>query len=311
MLDYPLLKALLAVEREGSFEGAARALGITSSAVSQRIKLLEERVGAIAVSRNPVHPSRIGSILCRHAEQVMLLEEKLIDDNFENFPTGERGPVTIRIAVNDDSLSSWFLDVLKPGPDNDERFLFDISIADQDHSIEQMKSGEVLAAISVNKTPAQGFRSIPLGTHLYRATASPDFVQRHFPDGVTLEALQATPSLRYSCKDDLQKQWMRQAFGESRELPCYMLPSSHGFVSACIMGVAWGMNPALMVDDHIAAGDLVELVEGQALEKPLYWHVSRVVADTLSQVTEKVRKAAREHLIQVPVIFEPNKRKIS
>lgn len=61
MFDYAHLEALLAVEREGSFEGAVRALGVTSSAVSQRIRLLEERIGAIVINRqSPIKPTVFG-----------------------------------------------------------------------------------------------------------------------------------------------------------------------------------------------------------------------------------------------------------
>ena len=40
MLDYASLAALAAVVREGSFERAARALHVTPSAVSQRVRTL-------------------------------------------------------------------------------------------------------------------------------------------------------------------------------------------------------------------------------------------------------------------------------
>ena len=49
MMDYAGLQALAAVIREGSFERAARKLHITPSAVSQRIKQLEERAGQVLV----------------------------------------------------------------------------------------------------------------------------------------------------------------------------------------------------------------------------------------------------------------------
>ena len=51
MLDYAALAALAAVIREGSFERAASALHVTPSAVSQRIRSLEERVGCALVVR--------------------------------------------------------------------------------------------------------------------------------------------------------------------------------------------------------------------------------------------------------------------
>ena len=55
MLDYASLFALSTVVREGSFERAARALNVTPSAISQRIRLLEERVGcALVVRAQPV-----------------------------------------------------------------------------------------------------------------------------------------------------------------------------------------------------------------------------------------------------------------
>ena len=46
MLDYKLIEALAMVTAEGGFEKAAQSLLITQSAVSQRIKALEELTGA-------------------------------------------------------------------------------------------------------------------------------------------------------------------------------------------------------------------------------------------------------------------------
>ena len=79
MFDYAHLEALLALERGVNFEGAARALGLTSSAISQRIKLLEERMGAIVVNRQtPITLTAIGRTLCRHAEMDSMFEENII-----------------------------------------------------------------------------------------------------------------------------------------------------------------------------------------------------------------------------------------
>ena len=78
MLDYAGLEALAAVLREGSFERAARKLHVTPSAISQRIKLLEERVGQVLVLRGtPCTGTEAGRRLCLHVEQVALLEHQL------------------------------------------------------------------------------------------------------------------------------------------------------------------------------------------------------------------------------------------
>ncbi len=53
MLDYASLEALSTVVRTGSFDKAARQLHVTASAVSQRVKALEERVGKCARRARP------------------------------------------------------------------------------------------------------------------------------------------------------------------------------------------------------------------------------------------------------------------
>lgn len=299
MFDYAHLEALLAVEREGSFEGAGRALGVTSSAVSQRIKLLEERIGAVLINRHPpIKPTHVGIELCRHAELVSILEDKIISAN-DCVPKVQdhRKPV-IKIVVNDDSLSSWFMDVLKMDAAKNGSYMFEVSIADQDYSIDELKFGSVLAAISINKTPVQGFGSRYLGMHVYRATASPEFMRQHFPDGVTLESLRRAPALRYSAQDDLQQQWIMENFGEKIIHDTYILPSSPGFVQACLGSIAWGMNPSQMVDKYIESGELVEILPGAPLNKPLYWHCSRMVSEPLKYFTQYVIDAAEKHLDQ-------------
>lgn len=299
MLDYAHLEALLAVERERSFEGAARSLGITSSAVSQRIKLLEERIGAVTLNRHtPVTTTDVGAELCRHAEMVIMLEGEVIQRNRRELGRSEENFRKIKIAVNDDSLSSWFMGILEANSATANPYLLEISIADQDYSIDQMKAGSALAAISIHKNPVQGFQSTYLGTHVYRATASPAFMQRYFADGVTVDALEQAPSLRYSSQDDLQIQWIEQVFNAKVYPQSHTIPSSHGFVSACLADVAWGMHPALMVDDYIAQGKLVELVTDQTLNKPLYWHCSRVIAEPFKNFTQTVLDEANRLLDQ-------------
>lgn len=300
MFDYAHLEALLAVEREGSFEGAAKALGVTSSAISQRIRLLEERIGTVVINRQaPIKPTIIGVQLCRHAELVSILEDKIISTNDCSLVLEDHRKPIIKIVVNDDSLSSWFMGVLEREAKQDTPFMFEISIADQDYSIDELKLGSVLAAISVNKTAVQGFSSKYLGMHVYRATASKDYVERYFPNGVTLESLQTAPALRYSSQDDLQQQWIMQNFDQPIIHNTHIIPSSPGFVSACLGSVAWGMNPALMVDQYIASGELVELIPNTALNKPLYWHCSRMVADPLKKFSKNVAEIAENYLDQL------------
>ena len=108
MLDYASLAALGAVIREGSFERAAGVLGMTASAVSQRVRGLEERLGAVLVVRGqPWLPTDLGRMLCAHLDRVQLLEVDLAPALAGR--DGKSGtPLTLRLAVNADSLATWF-----------------------------------------------------------------------------------------------------------------------------------------------------------------------------------------------------------
>jgi len=172
MLDYSALLALAEVIRRGSFEAAAAALRVTPSAVSQRIKALEERMGAVLVLRGqPCVATETGGRLVRHLDQVQLLEQAL----------GQAAvPAQVRVAVNADSLATWFLPALA-GP---EGLLFDLVIDDQDHSDEWLRRGEVLAAVTAHPGPVAGCDTRPLGRLRYIATASPAFVARWFAAGI-------------------------------------------------------------------------------------------------------------------------------
>jgi len=115
MIETSLLATVAAVVREGSFERAARVLHITPSAVSQRIRLIEERVGTVLVVRGqPCTPTEAGARLCRHAQTVAMLEEGLLRDMPELQTTQTAGThATIRVAINADSLGTWFITALR------------------------------------------------------------------------------------------------------------------------------------------------------------------------------------------------------
>lgn len=286
------LRALAAILQTGSFEIAAGRLGVTPSAVSQRIKAMEERAGAALIERgSPCTATPTGQRLAKHAEDIGLLEAQLTRDlSPEN---QGQSPARLRIAVNADSLGTWFVPALSDLPE----FLFDLVIDDQDHSFDWLKRGAVSAAITSDKQNVTGCDSFELGVLRYVATASPDFVARWFPDGVTAHALRNAPCLTFNAKDALQRTWLRTHFGRDLAPPCHYLPSTHAFVEAACAGLGWGMNPEVLVREALADGRLVALLPDTTLDTPLVWQVSRIVAPALKPVTRSVRAAARRQLL--------------
>ncbi|KAF0116038.1 MAG: LysR family transcriptional regulator chromosome initiation inhibitor [Rhodobacteraceae bacterium] len=291
MLDPTQLAALAAVHRRGSFDLAARDLHVTPSAISQRIKALEEATGALLIRRGqPCLATATGLRLIRHHDEMALLERTLAQD----LPGLAPGPATLRIAVNADSLATWVIPALAATTG----FLYDLVIDDQDVSQDWLRRGEVAAAITAHPGPLQGCDTIPLGSLRYRATASPAYVARWFPDGVTPMALSLAPALTFSDKDRLQTDWVAQTLGMQRfAFLTHRIASSQAFVDACLAGLAWGMNPEPLVAPHLASGALVTLGPDAPLDVALHWQFTRLAAPALRPVTDAIRAAARAILV--------------
>ena len=295
MLEYASLAAVAAVVREGSFEGAARLLNVTPSAVSQRVKQLEERLGLVLIVRgNPCKATESGRLLCRHVETVGMLEQDL-RTALPQLAKTDASRVTLRIAVNADSLGTWFIDAMAAFT-GQEQALLDVALDDEEHTIEWLRSGEVLAAVTAVAKPVQGCNSVLLGRLRYVAVASPAFVAKYFPTGVTAQSLAGAPTLKFNRKDHLQAQWARRVCRRDVEMPTHWLPSTQAFIDAAVVGVGWGMNPASLVQAQMLAGKLVEIVPARSLLVSLYWQHTRLRVPMLDRLTRTVLATARARL---------------
>ncbi len=299
MIDHHLIEAVAAVVREGSFEAAARSLKVTPSAISQRVKLIEERLGSVLVVRGqPCTATDTGARLCRHAELMGALEAELHRDLPELAQAGMlRGPASLRIAVNADTLDSWFVAAMARFGREDDTLL-ELAVDNQDHTADWLRRGQVLGAVTSIASPVQGCRSRRLGSLRYIATASPAFVRRWFVQGVDAAALARAPSLVFDGKDGLQTQWVRRVLRCELALPAHRVPSTRAFVDAALAGVGWGMNPEGLVRKHLQAGRLVELVADQAVDVPLWWQSARLPVPSLERLGKAVVAAAGEALVQ-------------
>lgn len=297
MIDYAALRAVATVVQTGSFEKAAGVLNVTPSAVSQRVKQLEERLGVVLIARGaPCTATETGEWLCRHMENVGMLEGELLD-RLPGLvdPEAPRQRTTLHIAANADSLATWFLSAVSSFAKRSS-YLLNIAVDDQDHTAEWLRRGRVIAAVTSLEKPVSGCRRFALGALRYHATASPEFMSRHFVRGVTPAALLDAPALTFNQKDRLQSQWIRQTLGCDLSCPTHWLPSSHSFVDASLSGMGWGMNPIQLVREHLQSGRLVELVADTPLEIPISWQINRLAADRLVELTREVAMAARREL---------------
>ncbi|MCV6591534.1 MAG: LysR family transcriptional regulator ArgP [Silicimonas sp.] len=300
--DYDSLVVLSAVVRTGSFEAAANSLNVTQSAVSQRIKQLEEKVGSILVQRGrPCVATDDGLLLCQHVEQVSLLQHELADQLAARGTSSGSSAVSVRIAVNSDSLATWFPDVMKRAL-NELNLLLEIIPDDQEFTEERLRSGDALAIVTSNNKPIPGCLTVPLGAMDYLAIASPEFAEAHFAEGCTQVSLAKAPSIQFDRKDTLPQQWMMLAFGTTGKLVSHYIPSYEGHLLAAQRGVGWAMMPLVTVKPMIERGELVELVNNVRVRTPLHWQSRSQSSATLSRLSQIVADVAGEML--APPILE-------
>jgi len=291
MLDYLSLAAVAAVAREGSFEKAALGLGVTPSAVSQRIKGLEDRLGAILLVRgSPCRPTDIGARLCAHVEQVRLLESEVIH-TLPGLTTRVVEPASLRVAVNADSLSTWFPKAAATFAD-ETGGLLDLVLDDEAHTAERLRTGDVLAAVTADPAPVVGCKIHPLGQIEYVAVAATGFAARHFPMGLDGQSLQQSPMLRFDRRDDLQFRWAREAWGTTITPPTHWTPSTQGMLDMTLAGLGWSMAPVMLAAPLIADGRLIELAPQKRIAVTLYWQRTRLAAQLLDRLTQAVRGVA-------------------
>src|SRR5690606_27888136 len=145
-IDHGNLRALAAVVREGSFERAALSLSVTPSAVSQRIKALEDRMGRLLVQRTvPAAATADGQVLVQLAEQTSLLEHDAL--NRLGVSDDDVPHASIPIAVNHDSLETWFVEAALLFSTR-TRATLDMQSEDQDHTAALLRNGSVLGAVT-------------------------------------------------------------------------------------------------------------------------------------------------------------------
>ncbi|MEU6508170.1 LysR family transcriptional regulator ArgP [Streptomyces sp. NPDC046942] len=291
MAELPLdqVRTLLAVVDEGTFDAAAAALHVTPSAVSQRVKALEQRTGRVLLQRTkPVRPTDSGAVLVRFARQLARLER---DAWGELGLSGAGEPTRVSVAVNADSLATWFLPALTRVPG----LCFELHREDESHTAALLREGLVMAAVTTLPDPVPGCTVRPLGRMRYLPVAAPDFAERQLA-GPLPELLPAAPVVVFDRKDDFQDAFVRR-LGRGAASPLrHYVPTSDGFVAAVAAGLGWGMVPESQAGPLLAEGRLTVLAPRTWVDVTLYWQQWRLDSPALAALADAVSATAAQAL---------------
>ncbi|MFD3687470.1 LysR family transcriptional regulator ArgP [Nocardiopsis sp. NPDC058631] len=287
------LRTLTTLVDEGTFEAAARRLHVTASAVSQRVRSMEQGTGKVLVQRtNPVRTTAAGDVVLRYARQVLLLDA---DTAAELRPDSGDGRVSVPLAVNADSLSTWFLDALADLP-AETGTVFEIHREDEEHTTSLLRSGTVMAAVTSNPEAVQGCTVAGLGAMRYRAVCSPEFDARHLGGRADPELLPQAPVVNFDRRDDLQDRFVRESTGRDPAGPRHYIPASEDFARTVLLGFGWGVVPERQCAAEIGAGRLVELAPEHPVDVRLYWQRWNLRSPALDRISEVVRAGAATRL---------------
>ncbi|NML15938.1 HTH-type transcriptional regulator ArgP [Azohydromonas caseinilytica] len=299
MFDRQQLHTLATIVEEGSFERAAAVMNLTRGAISQRIKLLEESVSAILLVRQkPVVPTPAGEILLRHVKALRLLEESTLRQ-LEPAP-GTSGRLPLTIAVNADSLATWFARVLWT-PLVQSRVALEVIAEDQAHTLERLARGDVIGCVSSLERAPAGFVADALGAMEYRCMASRALAERFFPDGLTLKAVLEAPAVLFNRRDGLHNEFLAGRFGMRIErYPRHYLPAPGALLEAVHSGCGYGLVPALQLQADPARHDLVDLAPKHPVPVALYWHHWQVEPPLSQELSATVRAVAKAMLQPLP-----------
>lgn len=294
-LDYKALAVLDAVASHGSFEKAALALGISQSAVSQRIKALEDASGRLLIVRGqPAVPTGLGQRLISHHRNVRLMEAALDIDLGNRVSMPE-----LALAVDAASLATWFPICLQPllSP---PRCQLDVQLAPADLALHLVNEGAVFGSVAAAQpqAPAQlnGPDITPLGRLRFLCVATPAFVAHWFGDGFSAEAVKLAPAI--ASDHALLSQFLGSTLEYGGPYPHHRMP--HGAaVSECIYGsLAYGLMPQIQVGNALNSGKLLDIAPGHFIDVPLNWHAWNLDTPFTRALSEQVVSTARRHLLQ-------------
>lgn len=291
-LDYRGLAVLEAVAATGSFEKAALALGISQSAVSQRVKALEDATGRLLVVRGtPSVTTGLGQRLVTHYRHVQLMEASLDIDLGR-----EQSMPSLTVAVDSDSLATWFVQALPPlmAP---PRCQLDVQLADSEQALRLVRDGTAFGCVAASAGEgAQGTAITALGLMRYSCVATPGFARHWFGDGFTAEAVALAPAV--TGERNLLARYLAQRFGTGIAFSRHTLPQAAALHQCVLAGVAYGLVPELKALGPLLTGQLVELVPGDTFDLALNWHAWNIDTPFTRTLTEQVVRTARQMLLQ-------------
>ncbi|MBT0995405.1 LysR family transcriptional regulator [Cellulomonas sp. DKR-3] len=293
MADLTALRVLVAVDRDGSISAAARALGLSQQAVSQRVRGLEREVGARLVAR-----STRGSALTETGRLVAAWAGEVVDaaTRFDVAVEALRAPgatplrVAASLTVAEYLLPAWLVRLRAAGvPGGDAVELTAVNSAGV---VELVRAGSHDVGFVETPHPPEDLRRRTLGHDELVVVVGPDHAWARRATPLTSAELAATPLVTREpgsgTRAALEAALARHLAIEVADLPrpLAQLPTTAAVRATVAAGAGPAVLSLLAVRDALAAGSLRRVpLADLRLTRPL----SVVWSPTLPRVPDAAR----------------------
>ncbi|HGH8099448.1 TPA: LysR family transcriptional regulator ArgP, partial [Vibrio cholerae] len=249
----------------------------------------------VLIREQPPRPTLVGKKLLGLYRRVCLIEQELVPEltNQEHVR-----PVSMSIATNADSLATWLLPALDKVMKSRQVEL-NLVIYGESRTLDKLKNGEVVGAISLEPQPITGCSAEYLGQMEYLCVASPEFYQKYFAKGVTPRSLIKAPAVSYDQYDELHNKFLWDYFAVPRDKVInHTVGSSEAFVRLALSGAAYCLIPRLQIISELESGALINMTPDFMLSYPIFWHHWQLETGVLLEISEAITAYAKSVLPQ-------------
>ncbi|MGV2454620.1 ArgP/LysG family DNA-binding transcriptional regulator [Acinetobacter seifertii] len=286
MLDKIKCDAFSAVVETGSFEKAGKKLCVSQSAISQRVRLLEERLGNVLLVRDrPCKPTPFGAELFAYLQRVSLLENVFLKSVIDN---NKFKPLPIAASIG--TFESLLFPILAKYCLS-EAITIDVKIDTLCNTIELLKRGEVQACITSESEIIRGCTSVYLGNMVYCLVASESFINKWFKNGINRESLRLAPLVLFNENERIYFDFLESNFGLKKSMiPFHIIPSTDSYISGLACDMGYGIMPICKIKQNLSNQGIKEISKEYRIKIPLYWHQLSYLSPAVSIMNDIIIK---------------------
>lgn len=257
----PQLEAFMAVAEEKTVQGAAHQIGLTQTAVTQRLRALESQLGASMFLR-----SRTGMKITREGEALLHYCQTVRDLAGETLARirGEHSQTTVRVGITGPT-SFMRSRVISPCAELKKKhpnLIFHYDLADDGSGVAKLKRGEFDFAILPKEEVTLEMDSKLLKPQAYILIGPAKWKKRKLKDIVQKEWI-----VDFNPNDDLTFRYLRHfgLLGKAKR-ERHFANNTDALAQLVCQGYGYSVLPKLFAKELLRKRDLIELHPGKTYE---------------------------------------------